>query len=281
LKLKGNLAFLCKAKRRKLIMEDYSNDKTFEEIWARKLRGAMLLRDYAIANNLFVPDDILKAVQDAEKKDIIRSDDPDARLNLDKAIRDLTSITFPTTIDTLLFQTGKVGIESINRLRRLITWIGILSLIIAIISYAFAKLDLSKNTILPGCAPVFKDIGLGFVGISLGLLGAIVYVIFNLIGEWTEKVLSQDDPTEAYLRLLLGPLVGWVFFFAFVQETFKKPDGSSALLLFPFLAGFSTKLVVGIINQTIQAVQMTLGLEDKTSRLLARKSREKLREKPG
>jgi hypothetical protein len=71
----------------------------------------------------------------------------------------------------------------------------------------------------------------GLLGVSLGLLGAVVYVIFNLIGEWMEKVMSREDTAEAYLRLLLGPLVGWVFFFAFAQESFAKPGGSSALLL--------------------------------------------------
>jgi hypothetical protein len=249
----------------------------FKQIWDRKLKGALLLRDYAITNNLFVPDDILRALQDAEKIPIVQNDDPDARFNLDKAIRDLTSITFPTTIDTLGFQNSEEGSVTIRKFRHSLTWIALLALLIAMPAFAIVKLDPKDQSL--GCyAPCLINLGLGLLGVSLGLLGAIVYVIFNLIGEWTGKVMSSDDPAEAYLRLLLGPLVGWVFFFAFAQEAFKKEGSSSALLLLPFLAGFSTKLVVGIINQTIQAVQITLGLEDKTSRLLVRKSREKSKE---
>ncbi|MHC4439911.1 MAG: hypothetical protein ACYS3S_21345, partial [Planctomycetota bacterium] len=70
-----------------------------------------------------------------------------------------------------------------------------------------------------------------------------------------------------------------VFYFAFAQNAFKSTDSSNTLLLLPFLAGVSTRLVVGIINQAIQAVQITLGLEDKGSQLLERKARGKKKQK--
>ncbi len=238
----------------------------------RKLRGALALRDYAIMNNLHVPDEILQVLQEVEKPDIERSDPPNIRLVLDKAIRDLTSITFPTTIDTLLFQMSDEGLKAIRRFRSSLTWIGLVALVVAISAFSLAKLDATRAGMW---GPALTNLGVALLGVSLGLLGAVVYVIFNLIGEWTERVMSKEDTAEAYLRLLLGPLVGWVFFFAFAQEAFARPASSSALLLFPFLAGFSTKLVVGIINQTLQAVQITLGLEDKASRLLARKAQAK------
>jgi hypothetical protein len=47
------------------------------------------------------------------------------------------------------------------------------------------------------------------------------------------------------------------------------------LLLVPFLAGFSTRLVVGVINQVIRAVELTLGIEDKRNDILIRKRRDK------
>jgi len=258
----------------------------YEQLWRRKLRGVFALRDYAISNNLPVTDDILEVLQEAEKEDIVRSDIPDIRFKIDKAIRDLTSITFPTTIDTLLFQTSDQGDMAIRRLRSSLTWVGLVALVVAITGFALANLKpveiVSWGTALNikpediVCwGPALTNLGLSLLAGTLGLLGAVVYVIFNLIGEWTEKIMSPEDSAKAYFRLLLGPIVGWVFFFAFAQQSFKSENPNSVLLIVPFLAGYSTKLVVGIINQTIQAVQFALGLEDKTSRLLARKSRGK------
>jgi hypothetical protein len=244
----------------------------YEQSWRRKLDGVLALRDYAISNNFQITDDILEVLQEAEKEDIVRNDLPDIRLKVDKAIRDLTSITFPTTIDTLLFQTSNEGDLAIRRFRHSLSRVGLVALVIAMAGFALAKLD---PTAIKTWGPAFTNLGLSLLAASLGLLGAVVYVIFNLIGEWTEKVISPEDPAKAYFRLLLGPVVGWVFFFAFAQEAFKGANPNSALLLVPFLAGFSTKLVVGIINQTIQAVQIALGLEDKTTRLLARRSKGK------
>ncbi|MCX7112791.1 MAG: hypothetical protein NTX45_22255 [Proteobacteria bacterium] len=239
----------------------------------RKFKGVLALRDYAIINNLSVPDKILEILHEVEKASNNKGDVHDTNIKVDKAIRDLTSITFPTTIDTILFQTE--GGKEISGFRRNLFIIGVLALLLAIVGFSLAKLDTTK--MVEAYSPLLKNLGVGLLGMSLGLLGAVVYVIFNLIGEWTEKVMNREDTSEAYLRVLLGPLVGWVFFFAFAQEAFAKPDSSSVLLLFPFLAGFSTKLVVGIINQALHAVQITLGLEDKASRLLARKAQSKLK----
>ena len=246
-----------------------------EQAWSSKIKGALALRDYAITNNLYVPDDILRSLQEADSKDIMRIESSDIRFNIDKAIRDLTSITFPTTIDTLRFQGSKEGLRVIHKFRIYLTLLGLLALFVAIAAFGLTKLDPNKMGNWAAWGSPIKHIGLALLGISLGLLGAIVYVIFNLIGEWTEKVMSAEDPAEAYLRILLGPIVGWVFFFAFAQAAFQKSDSNNALLLLPFLAGVSTKLVVGIITQSIQAIQITLGLEDKASRILARKSRSK------
>jgi len=211
-------------------------------------------------------------LQEGEKLNITKSDLPDVRVTVDMAIRDLTQITFPTTIDTLSFQNSDDGLKVMRSFRRNLTSIAILALLIAVFAFSISKagqIDI-KGVVIP-----LKDLGMALLGVSLGLLGAITYVIFNLIGEWTEKVMNKDDPDEAYLRLLLGPLLGWVFFFAFCQGAFGETGDGNAILLLPFLAGFSTKLVVGVFNQAIQAVQITLGLEDKGSHLLARKARSK------
>ena len=105
------------------------------------------------------------------------------------------------------------------------------------------------------------------LGAALGVLGSSVHLLVNLNDQRTQRALVKADIYGGYTRLLLGPLVGWVFYFTFAQEAFKKPvselDQPGRLLLFlPFLAGFSTKFVVGIINKALQAVEFTLGISD-------------------
>ncbi len=60
-----------------------------------------------------------------------------------------------------------------------------------------------------------------------------------------------------------------MFFYAFREQM------TGVLLLLPFVAGFSTRLVVGVINQAIGAIELTLGLEDKTTGLRRRGARRK------
>jgi hypothetical protein len=249
-----------------------------EESRQRNARGVLALRDYAITNNIYVPDEILEDLQEVEKayesqiQDPFISQDRDIRLILDKAIRDLTRITFPATIDTVRFHFSKEGKSAVAELRRLLFVWCILSVALALSAFAMLKSD-QPNTYL--WLDLIHKLAPAVLGMSLGLLGAIVYVIFNLIGEWTEKSMNRGDTEEVRFRLMLGAILGWTFFFAFAQSSFGSDAKSDVLLLLPFLAGFSTKLVVGILNQSIQAIKITLGLEDKATQLLERKSKSK------
>ena len=78
-----------------------------------------------------------------------------------------------------------------------------------------------------------------------------------------EKAFSRDDTYANSVRLILGAIVGWVFFYAFVQSENSSTPETPALLFLPLAAGYSTRLVVGLINQVIRAIELTLGLEEK------------------
>jgi len=103
-------------------------------------------------------------------------------------------------------------------------------------------------------------------------------VFFNLTNVLNEKAIDESDVFSSYARLMLGPAFGWLFFQVFVVATSAGSSTSAARsellhILVPFVAGFSTRLVLGIINQSIQAIEITLGLGDKGSELKGRGGR--------
>ena len=63
----------------------------------KKLAGAVLLKDYALSANLDVPEDIIRQLNDAAVANNLQAQ----ASTIDIAIRDLTAITYPTTIETL------------------------------------------------------------------------------------------------------------------------------------------------------------------------------------
>ena len=103
---------------------------------------------------------------------------------------------------------------------------------------------------------------------ALGGLGASVHLLINLNKVRTGRALTMADVFTGYTRGLLGPLVGWVFYFVFAQQQFEAATNATSpadvtvklFLMLPFLAGFSTDFVVGIINRALLAVEVALGI---------------------
>ena len=182
-------------------------------------------------------------------------------------VRDLTTVTFPTTVDTLEF------VGDSRPMTRYFYWsllaIGLVGLVFAI--YAFY---LGSQKTSAADQTNYSILWQSATAAILGLLGSLVYIFFNMIGVMAEKAFSSEDRDSHLIRLVLGAIVGWVFFFGFVQSSGQSQTGSTAvMLLLPFLAGFSTRLVFGLINQAIRAIEITLNLEDKATSLSRRQSR--------
>ena len=122
-----------------------------------------------------------------------------------------------------------------------------------------------------GALTVFE--GDSLLAASLGLLGGVAYSFFNVLGiKVSSADFEADDWSKNIARLLLGVLLGWVFYFAFAQSAFAnfanaKSGAATAgiVILLPFLAGYSTALVVAILDKAMQAVLFALGLDEKST----------------
>ena len=221
----------------------------------QKLDALERLKDYAIGHRLPVTDEILDDIAQARHTESHR----ERQVLIDRSIRDLTALTYPTTIETISEQgTGLFG--SSRAYFRLLMILGVLALIIVVIAASLSDVETLD--------PRYQELNRNLVPVFLGLLGTLIYIYFHLIGVLSEKAFSQDDTYTNSLRLIIGAIAGWVSYYAIVPDLGK--DGAAWQLLVPFLAGFSIRLVVGIITQAISAVELTLGLENKDAQLRMR-----------
>jgi hypothetical protein len=159
--------------------------------------------------------------------------------------------------------------RSLLTIRSPIAIVSILSAIGSFVSVVF----LSKDKL---------DLPQTFYAISMGLLGSSLYLIYNLIGVMREQRFDPEEIEKNISRLLVGPVAGWLVYFMVVtsgagpenaellskgavisnkvEKTVKMTDSTIQIWL-PFLVGFSSDLMVGIINQMVRAVKFTLGIE--------------------
>ncbi|MGD1046546.1 MAG: hypothetical protein ABR936_14660 [Bacteroidota bacterium] len=236
------------------------------------LQRVLLLKDYAVANNFDVPDSVISDLAVAQTRlqgvDLRPTEQTKLTIDvlsnlsvlIDRSVRDLTKLTYPTTIDTLLVSEGTTEIGA-GWFKTILVVVSLFGIVAAVESfYQIQPLKLWPS----------------ILAASTGLLGAIVYILFNVIGVISEKAFNLEDKYSNIVRLILGPIIGWVFYFSFAQNSFNGENSQQQmLLLLPFLAGFSTRFVVGLINQALRAVELTLGIEDKGSQLLGRRNRKK------
>jgi F0F1-type ATP synthase membrane subunit b/b' len=109
---------------------------------------------------------------------------------------------------------------------------------------------------------------------TLGALGACVYLLYALIGAFSDSRMTMTALYSEMVRLPIGAIVGWIVYVAFCQANFRqsflsqsgpsisgKEFTNEAILLLPFLAGYSSKLVVEILNRLIDAVRTTMGIK--------------------
>jgi hypothetical protein len=229
---------------------------------ASKLASAIELKDFAVRRGLPVPDATLETLSKMRQGFENSETSPKAEAQLDTIIRDLTAITWPTTTRTLDYAAGRVEVGFLQYHFRVVLFALLaLSLILSIVGLVLAKQEAS--------VPVWSHV----IALAAGLFGSTTYVFLNLMNVVSEKAVDESDVFSSYARLMFGPAFGWLFSQILPITTIGKADQFATILLVSFMSGFSTRLVLGIINQVLQALEMTLGLNDKRSDLKARGSR--------
>jgi len=258
-----------------------------------KLEEAIKLKDYAIRNNYQISDHTIMALNQLADEVRVHFESADSGANaakqplelgeninfaaeaglqrggedlmtrVDTILRDLIQLTYPASLELALSAsapssgTRPTSQVALGRAQLRSLW-GVLGLCASLgIAVAIGSFGLGQG------GPLWYSL----IGASLGMLGSSVFLLVSLSELRSRRALVEADRQSAWTRLLLGPLVGWVFFFVFAQSAFAtKPSdltGAQTLLLFaPFLARFSTRFVVGIITKALQAAEFTFGIND-------------------
>jgi hypothetical protein len=114
---------------------------------------------------------------------------------------------------------------------------------------------------------------------ALGGIGSIAFIGMNALAIQDDATFDITNKKLITLRVMLGALFavvltlpfGFTSFAHFIEELQKKTTASildanapsiaaeSLLLLLPFVLGFSTTLVIMVLNQFVEAVQSFFG----------------------
>jgi len=168
---------------------------------------------------------------------------------------------------------------------RMLSWVpvilgavGLASLILAVISY---NTDLLRLGSLGANVLPFYLIWL----MSLGAIGAVAFIGMNALSVQEDITFDLTNTRLIALRIALGALFGLVLTLPFGFDGFlhfcqgitagKVSDGDAAasagqsgvavqaiMLVLPFILGFSTSLVILILNRFVDAVQGFFGRRD-------------------
>ena len=230
------------------------------------------LKDFAVKNGYDVDPKTLKDLNELVHKvtggKITSVPSAADRTNLDCILADLTTVTFPITIESL-DKSEESG--SYRRFRRSLFYVSACALAGAIVGFILSVKPPSWVQI-----PLANSI----LALSLGLLGAVVYSFFAVLRVIPAQAFDPDDEYANYARLVLGLLMGWIFYFTFARAAFEKLAGPNVdpkdmlMFLLPFVAGYSTRFVIGVLERSIVALETGLGINDRrdtTTRATRRK----------
>lgn len=182
---------------------------------------------------------------------------------LDACIIDLTKIAGPVTIADMPSVPKPIPVPP-KRFQYVLWGLAVIGLAGAIFGFVLAAINAQY--------PWFVVGGHSLLAASLGLLGGVAYSFFNMLDIVPSAGFNLTDWSRNVARLLLGVLFGWVFYFSFAESAFAnltKPQSGavavSIIILLPFLAGYSTVLVVAILEKALQAVIFALGLDERST----------------
>jgi hypothetical protein len=110
--------------------------------------------------------------------------------------------------------------------------------------------------------------------LALGGLGALSSIFINVLNLIPLQTLRTSDLFEAIGRTILGCIFGTILATTIIASDattyFSKLgrneiSNSSALLLLPFLAGFSITFVLNLFDKIIHSIELGLGIDDRSN----------------
>jgi hypothetical protein len=123
--------------------------------------------------------------------------------------------------------------------------------------------------------------------IALGSLGSVAFLYVNVLSIETDKSVDVTSASFLSMRIILGALfglviglpIGYPYFVSFclqIHDVASAAAGAGAVvaatkiewssglaLLLPFLLGFSTPLVLNVLNRCVDGVQTVFGIQEK------------------
>ena len=132
----------------------------------------------------------------------------------------------------------------------------------------------------PGHLQSWRLSGFLFWGISVGAIGAVSFLYVNALSIQIDKNVDITNKNFITMRIILGALFGVVLDlplgypgFAKFCDSLAKYEPSvpssnqidvagAALLLLPFLIGFSAPLMISILNRLVDAIQNLFGIKN-------------------
>lgn len=120
--------------------------------------------------------------------------------------------------------------------------------------------------------------------LALGGLGAVASIFLHLLKLMPQQTFNSSDQFEFFGRILLGCLFSMVLSITLVDDVYgfmnslaaleRNPKDRFPMALAPFILGYSIPLVLRLLEKITQAVELTIGVEDRrTTATLSRVGR--------
>ena len=237
--------------------------------WRRSISEVALIRDYAIRTGRKPTVEILSQIDALAG---LPTADRDA--SLAQIMAALAALVAPVTLAEILDE----GALRLEQGRRQLIVIGV-GAVIALIGVTIGAIFMSSEVIGTemcgmSCNTIFTALILGY-GACLGLIGAIAYELFHASGIVRSNEYGVFDPYRSTARVTLGVTFGWIFsvtislvplsriFAIDLSPDAVSPDKSLtdyAIILLPFLVGYSSSLITGLLNHLVDGIRTVFGM---------------------
>lgn len=162
--------------------------------------------------------------------------------------------------------------RQLNKTKKIIAWLPLTLLATTVFGIALSLSPIFFTSMNPKFNLFAMLTGYLFWTLSLGGLGAAASLAVNSLAVRNDATFDLSDRTLIWMRMAIGAVFAFVLSFAISLDAFKElmkvflsitsiekvPDGfgkTATFLLLPFILGFSTSLVIMILDRFVIAVE--------------------------